>query len=232
MSRRIAAGGRLRDRFGRRNPAPVFGVVGALLLGGGLAVPAFETLLFVWGGTALFVAFLLRFVMTGSTVSSSVTTDIYTAMAANVRRLTPADDHEYVPGSGGVTLVAGDREFDAAGERLLRTHDGFTAAETVSDQLSVLVDVLVNDLELAARATATVDGERATVTVTGSRVGTAELFDHPVASVIGVGLARGLETPVAVEATREDGALVVVADPLEGHGESPSRDEENVTASE
>jgi len=203
-----------------------------VLLGGGLAVPAFETLLFVWGGTALFVAFLLRFVMTGSTVSSSVTTDIYTAMAANARRLSPAADHEYVPGSDGITLVAGDREFDATGERLLRTHDGLTAPETVSDQLSVLIDVLVNDLELAARATATIDGERATVTVTGSRVGTAELFDHPVASVIGVGLARGLETPVAVEATREDEALVVVAKLSEGQAESSRQGGEGVKASE
>jgi hypothetical protein len=191
----------------------VFGILGVSLLGGGLVAPAFETLLVVWGGTALFVAFLLQFIMTGTTVSSSVATDIYATMAGNTRRLSPADDHQYVPGPDGVMLVAGDREFDAVGERLLQAHDDLTAAATVSDQLSVLVDALVNDLELATRASATTDEERATVTVTGSRIGSAELFDHPVASVIGVGLARGLDLPVVVDTRRENGTLVVSAKP-------------------
>ncbi|WP_241430018.1 hypothetical protein [Halorubrum lipolyticum] len=172
-------------------------------------ISQFETLLFVWGGTALFVAFLLYFVMTGTTVSSSVATDIYTTMAQNVQQAGTTTDHEYVPDSGGVTLVAGGREFDPMGEQLLRTHDDLATAETVGTQLSVLVDVLVNDLELATRATATTDDERATVTVIGSRIGTTELFDHPVASVIGVGLAHGLGVPVTVETSREDGNLVV-----------------------
>lgn len=212
MSRRIVAGGRPRDWFGPRQPARVFGVLGLALVGGGLVVSRFETLLFVWGGTALFVAFLLYFVMTGTTVSSVVASDIYTAMAGNVRRPESASDHRYVPGSDGVTLVAGDREFDPVGEQLLRTHDDLPTTESVEARLSVLVDVLVNDLELAARATATTDDERATVTVTGSRIGTTELFDHPAASVIGVGLARGLESPVTVETAREDENLVVAVD--------------------
>lgn len=211
MPRRIVAGGRPHDWFGPRYPARVFGVLGLALVGGGLVITQFDTLLFVWGGTALFVAFLLSFVMTGTTVSSAVATDIYTTMARNVQQPRPATDHEYVPDSGGVTLVAGDREFDPTGEQLLRAHDGLTTAETIGTQLSVLVDVLVNDLELAARATATTDDESATVTVTGSRIGTTELFDHPVASVIGVGLAHGLGVPVTVETSREDGNLVVVA---------------------
>lgn len=211
MSRRIVAGGRLRDRFGPRNPAAVFGALGVALVGASFVAPAFETLLFVWGGTALFVTLMLRFVMTGTTVSSSVATDVYTAMARNARRLGPADDHEYVPDSDGVTLVVGDREFDAVGERLLRRHGELTSGESVSTQLSVLTDALVNDLELATRAAATTDGESATVRVSGSRVGTAELFDHPVASVVGAGLARGLATPVGVETTLDDGELIVVA---------------------
>ncbi|EMA58872.1 hypothetical protein C469_12263 [Halorubrum lipolyticum DSM 21995] len=209
MSRRIVAGGRPHDWFGSRQPARLFGVLGLALVGGGLVISQFETLLFVWGGTALFVAFLLYFVMTGTTVSSSVATDIYTTMAQNVQQAGTTTDHEYVPDSGGVTLVAGGREFDPMGEQLLRTHDDLATAETVGTQLSVLVDVLVNDLELATRATATTDDERATVTVIGSRIGTTELFDHPVASVIGVGLAHGLGVPVTVETSREDGNLVV-----------------------
>ena len=211
MSRRIVAGGRPHDRFGPRHPARAFGVLGLALVGGGLVVPRFETLLFVWGGTALFVAFLLYYVLTGTTVSSAVATDIYATMAGNVRQSDPATDHRYVPDSGGVTLVAGDREFEPVGEQLLRTHDDLTTSDTVGTQLSVLVDALVNDLELASRAAATTDDDSATVTVTGSRIGTTELFDHPAASVIGVGLAHGLGGPVTVEASREDGNLVVVA---------------------
>lgn len=220
MARRLVAGGRLRDRFGSRNPTAAFAALGVALLGGGAVVPAFETLLFVWGGTALFVAFLLGFVMREPTVSSAVTTDIYATMAGNASRLNAADDREYVPGPDGVTLVAGGREFDAVGERLLRSHGDLAPADTVDDLLSVLIDVLVNDLELAARVSATTEGERATVTVTGSRIGTGELFDHPVASVIGVGLARGLEVPVTVETTLEDETLVVVAEPTTSGGTS------------
>ena len=212
MSNEITAGG-LRGRIGPRNPALVFGVLGVLLVAGGLVAPAFETLLVAWGGTALFVALLLRLVMTGPTLPSAVTTDVYTAMAGNVRRLSSDAARRYVPDADGVALVVGDREFDAVGERLLATSDDVAPTETVDDRLSVLVDVLVNDLELAARATATTDDGTVTVTATGCRVGTTELFDHPVASVIGVGLARQLDASVDVETSREDGGLVVTATP-------------------
>ncbi|PAU85617.1 hypothetical protein CK500_02650 [Halorubrum salipaludis] len=203
----------------------MFAALGVALVAGGAVAPAFETLLFVWGGTALFVALLLRFVATGDTVSAAVATDIYTAAAGNARRGSPAGDHRYVSGADGVELVVGDSAFDAVGERLLATSgvleadaavvDGGTAdgEAAIDERLAVLADVLVNDLELARRARASTDGGVATVTVTGSRVGTTELFDHPVASVVGVGLARGRDAPVAVEATVEDGELVVTATP-------------------
>lgn len=220
MASDIAAGGRLRDRFGSRNSALVFGLIGVGLVAGGMFVPAFETLLFVWGGTALFVALLLRFVMTGSTLSSRVTTDVYATLAGNARRNSPQGDHRYVTDDDGVALVVGDSGFDAVGERLLATCDaletdgGTGDSPSVDDRLTVLADVLVNDLELADRVRASVDGDVATVTVVGSRVGTTELFDHPVASVVGVGLARGRTDPIAVETSVDDGALVIRAKPL------------------
>jgi hypothetical protein len=199
----------------------VFGVLGVGLVGGGLAVPEFETLLFIWGGTALFVALLLQFVMGGSTLSAAVTSDIYTTMAGNARRASSvadrkqgtADGHRYVPDADGVTVVVDDREFDAVGQRLLATGDDLTLEGAVGDLLSVLFDVLINELELATRLTATTDEELVTVTVIGSRIESTELFDHPIASVIGVGLAQGLDTPVAVETAREDEQLVVTAEP-------------------
>lgn len=221
MSSEIAAGSRLRTRFGSRNPAPVFGVLGVGLVVGGLAVPEFETLLFIWGGTALFVALLLQFVMSGSTLSAAVTNDIYTTMAGNARRASSVadrkqatgEDHRYVPDADGVTLVVDDREFDAVGQRLLATGDDVTLEGAVDDLLSVLFDVLINELELATRLTATTDEGLVTVTVIGSRIESTELFDHPIASVIGVGLAQGLDTPVAVETARQDERLVITAEP-------------------
>ena len=216
----IAAGEGLRDRFGSRNPGLFFGLLGAGLVAGGMFVPAFDTLLFVWGGTALFVALLLRFVMTGPTVSSSVATDVYATLAGNARRESPPGEHRYVPNDDGVALVVGDRTFDAVGERLLAASGAFESggqtdeSPSMDDRLSVLTDLLVNDLELATRVRASIDGDAATVTVVGSRVGTAELFDHPVASVVGVGLARGETTPIGVEATVDDGALVIRAEPV------------------
>ncbi|WP_191906226.1 MULTISPECIES: hypothetical protein [unclassified Haloarcula] len=228
----LATGGRFRDRVGTRNPAPIFAVLGVGLLVAAYAVPAFEALLVAWGGTALFVALLLRFVMGGPTLSARVTTDIYETMARNARRQWGPDRVRYVPDDGGTLLARGD-ELDPVGKRLLATVEGETG-ETLSDHLSVLVDVLVNDLELAGRVQATTTDDGATVTVTDSRVGTGELFDHPVSSVLGVGLARRLGTPVGVESTVEDDDLVVTlqrADELlerpeaDQHGEDESADQ-------
>jgi hypothetical protein len=205
----VAAGGRVLDRAGLRTPAGVFAGLGVVLVGAGFVVPAAETLLFAWGGTALFLALLFRFVFTGATIPTAVTTDIYTAMAGNARRRAPSSRYQYVPGEEGVSLVVDDESFDPVGERLLATVDTPSGDESVEDRLAVLVDVLVNELELAARATATTTDDGATVTVTGSRVGTTELFDHPVASIVGVALASHLDKPVRLDTSVEDGALVV-----------------------
>lgn len=206
-----AAGGRLRNRFGDRNPAPVFGVVGVGLVAAGFAVPAVETLLFAWGGTALFAALLLQFVTAERTVSGRVATDLAATTSANARRFVGSGPARYVPDEEAVTLTADGRDtrLDPVGARLLAPLAAPDADATAADRLPVLVDYLVNDLELAARADARITEYGAEVTVTGSRVGTDELFDHPVASVFGVGLARTVGRPVQVESTAEEGRLVV-----------------------
>ncbi|WP_262178055.1 hypothetical protein [Haloarcula laminariae] len=219
----LAAGGRLRDRVGSRNPAPIFAVLGVGLLAAAFAVPAYETLLVAWGGTAVFVALLLRFVMGEPTLSTAVTTDVYETIAGNVRRRVGAGRSRYVPADEGVTLVVAGDEFDPVGRRLLATVEA-APGESLTDHLAVLVDVLVSDLELAGAARATAAEDGATVTVTDSRVGTGELFDHPVASVLGVGLARRLDVPVSVEATVEGDDLVVTCR-LEGAEELRDRPE-------
>lgn len=194
----MAAGSRLRERA--RAPAALFGAVGLALVAGSFAVPDYGELLFAWGGTALFVALLLRVVLTGTTVPAAVATDIQTATGGTARRLAGEAPRRYVPDGDEVTLVVGDRTFDPVGARLLA---GVETTGADGDRLAELVDVAVNDLELAASAKARVTESGATVTVTDSRVGTGELFDHPVVSLFGVGLADHLGTPVTVGATVE-----------------------------
>jgi hypothetical protein len=205
----VAAGGRLRDRVGPRVPAAVFAALGLALVGAAVAVPAVETLLLAWGGTALFLALVFRFVFTGPTVPAAVTTAIHATMAGNARRRVPDAPHRYVPGADGVSLAVDGETFDPIGTRLLAAAETPGGDGTLEERLAVLVDVVVNELEVASRASATAAPGEATVTVTGSRVGTAELFDHPVASIVGVALAGHLETGVRVDSSVEDGTLVV-----------------------
>lgn len=207
----MTAGDGLRDRLDARSGALVFGALGVVLVGAGLVVPDVATLLFVWGGTALFVALLLGFVMRERAVPATVTSDIYTTMAANTRRQVPNGPARYVPDADGVALRVGEREFDPIGERLLATRTAIDAA-TVDESLAQVADILVNEVELAGAVRASVDDSVATVTVTGSRVGTAELFDHPVSSMVGVCLASHLDRPVRVDTAVEDDRLVVTCD--------------------
>lgn len=207
----VTAGNGVRDRLDARTAALVFGGLGVVLVGAGLALPDVATLLFVWGGTALFVALLLGVVMREPTVPASVTSDIYSTMAANLRRQAPDGTARYVPDADGVTLRVGEREFDPVGERLLATRTAVEAG-TVEAALAQVADILVNEAELVGEARASVDGTVATVVLTGSRVGTAELFDHPTASMVGVCLAGHLDRPVRVDTAVEDDRLVVTCD--------------------
>jgi hypothetical protein len=220
----VAAGGRLRESVGTRTPTVVFAGLGIVLVAAGLALPEtgfalpeVETLLFAWGGTALFLALLFQFVFTGPTVSAGVATDIYAAMARNARQRTRAGRHLYVPdGAGGVSLSVGDETFQPVGERLLGTVDTPDRDGPIEERLAVLVDVLTNELELVARARATTTEDGVTLTVAGSRVGTTELFDHPVASTVGVTVAAHRDTPVRVETSIEDETVVVTCRWSEG----------------
>ncbi|MBX0322128.1 hypothetical protein EGH21_03680 [Halomicroarcula sp. F13] len=209
-STHASAGGRLRDRFGDRNPVPVFALVGVGLVAAGVAVAPFQTLLFAWGGTALFAALLLQFVTTERTVPARVASDLAVAMGANARRLAGDGPPEYVPDGESVTLTADGRDthVDPVGVRLLATLDA-PGTDDPADRLPALVDCLVADLELADSATGHTTADGAEVTVTGPAVGTDALFDHPVVSVVGVGLARAVGRPVRVEPTVEDDRLVV-----------------------
>lgn len=70
--------------------------------------------------------------------------------------------------------------------------------ETLAGQLA---DGLVEQFELAARATPDVDpgGGRATVGIGGSAYGGLGRIDHPIVSFLAIGFATGLGRPVRVE---------------------------------
>lgn len=69
-----------------------------------------------------------------------------------------------------------------------------------------LTDALTAQFELVDAAEAAVESadDELTVTVSGSAYGLVTQFDHPVASFIAVGVARGTEHPVCVTVTEAD----------------------------
>lgn len=77
------------------------------------------------------------------------------------------------------------------------------AATRPADLGVQLADALVEGFELAesARADADPDGRRVTVEVSGAVYGPVDRFDHPVASLFGVGMAAALDAPVSLDVT-------------------------------
>lgn len=80
-------------------------------------------------------------------------------------------------------------------------------SEDPGDLVDELRDGLVEQFELveSARAEADAAAGRAVVRVSGSAVGATDRFDHPVPSLLGVGLARAVGQPVTVVADPADG---------------------------
>jgi len=105
--------------------------------------------------------------------------------------------------------------FDPTGASLvteLEASDGELVGVPPERAADRLVDALGGRFRLVQRADATVDAEagEARITVDGNALAPIDGFDHPVASVLGVGLARALDRPVtvAVESDDEGGAVV------------------------
>jgi len=92
------------------------------------------------------------------------------------------------------------REFESAMVEEVEEHPAALAAQ--------LADALTEGFELVESASADPDpaGGRATVEVAGSVYGPIDRFDHPVASLLAVGLAAALDRPVSLDVTpAEDG---------------------------
>ncbi len=117
------------------------------------------------------------------------------------------DDAELSPGfvvtdtTRGLALVpTGDALFDEF-ERSL-TGSLANAPGALAEQLA---DGLVEQFELVDGADVDASRERVTVGISGSAYGEVGGFDHPVASFLAAGFARGFEVPTAVEVTEADG---------------------------
>jgi hypothetical protein len=180
--------------------------LGAGLVAAGVLMPAEETLLVAWGGTALFGALLLVLFGPTPTVRADVATDVYTALAANCREAAGTAEVVYRHTDDGIRVSGMVPTGTALVDRLGATE---SPSEPVDTRVHTLVDGLVEELELATRGTARVTDGEATVTVRDCRFGTQELFDHPVASVLGVGLARKTGSSVNVGASAHGDELVV-----------------------
>jgi hypothetical protein len=91
------------------------------------------------------------------------------------------------------------REFERALADDLRA-----SPSTLADQL---VDGLVEQFELVETTTSEIDADhdQVVIGVSGSVYGSADRFDHPIASFLGVGFAVGLDRPITVEAETVEG---------------------------
>ncbi|MDT3435579.1 hypothetical protein [Haloarcula sp. 1CSR25-25] len=106
---------------------------------------------------------------------------------------------------------------DPSGYRLFRAVERSVTgslAATPGARAEQLADAVVEQFELARTATPEMDPEnnQLTVAVSGSAYGPLDRFDHPIASVFGLGLAHGLDVPVSVtvtEATDDRAASVL-----------------------
>lgn len=106
-------------------------------------------------------------------------------------------------------------------------------AETPTELAGQLADALVESFELAEGATADVDPDdgRATFGVSGGVYGSADRFDHPLASFLAVGMAAKLDVPVSltvapVEDGRADHFVTCEWDPAGVELSPPAQDQD------
>lgn len=142
---------------------------------------------------------------------------IYVPTGGGVRLFVPRTGPDDLPADRDALdepfVVAGDEarglSLAPTGGPLLddldRARTGTEADVTPRAAARTLADALVEQFELLDVADVEDAGEgRITVGVAGSVYGPLDAFDHPVASVLGTGLARHLDAPVTVEAAGTD----------------------------
>ena len=88
-------------------------------------------------------------------------------------------------------------------ERFEETQSGSLDADPES-VATTLAGALVEQFEVLDATEVETEDERVTVAVSGSAYGPVDRFDHPVPSLLAVGLAQGLDRPISVTVDRAD----------------------------
>lgn len=147
-------------------------------------------------------------------------TPVYVPRRTDVRLYVPQEATDDVPGMEALdeTFVVGESAadrglaLDPTGQRLVESVDEIEAvpAPDVAAAATTLASALVETFEIADSADSDVDSEngRATFEITGAVYGDPERFDHPVSSVLAVGLAETLEQPIRAEISDTDPLVV------------------------
>lgn len=215
---------RLRDEVARihqqryRNTAIGLAAIGFAAVVAAILFPDARAILFTIGAIGLFSAVLVHCLTPESVITAHVGERVYTAMATNeasicdalgladIARYVNYDDEVrlFVPhleGTESPPDIDGPFVTDAEHQGLLLVPTGaplFEMLESVSTDLTAdaLADAVTEQFELARQVVPEVTDSRATFAVAGSYLGDLDRFDHPIASLLAVGLASALATPV------------------------------------
>ncbi|AWB28553.1 hypothetical protein [Halococcoides cellulosivorans] len=212
-----------RDRRNDRAVTLGFVAVGVIAAAAAAAVPANRSVLIALAGTAWLGALLTRLVVRTPGHPALVAESVHAAHASTIDRLAMeldlAGPAVYVPTGTDVRLYvartdgplpddvsdalvtdAGARGLSVApvGAALLARLDDPRSAESTDERIRRLTEAIVDRFELAGGIDVDRDGECVTVTVTDASIEDLGRRDHPIGSVLAVGLAEHLDRPVRV----------------------------------
>lgn len=210
-----------RDRGSDRSVTLGFVALGVIAVAAAAAIPANRSVLIALAGTAWLGALLTRLVVRTPGHPALVAESVHAAHESTIDRLaieldlsgpavyvpTGTDVRLYVPRTDGpppddlsdaLVTAAGARGLSVApvGAALLARLDEPRSAESTDERLRRLSEAVVDRFELAGGIEWTRDDERVAFTVTAPSIDDLGRRDHPVVSVLAVGLAEHLDRPV------------------------------------
>lgn len=186
--------------------------------------------LFALGATGLFAGVLVYYLTPDAVISADVGERVYTAMATNQAAIADslglADVSRYVPYNGEVRLfipqlpesdlpdeINGPFITDHGGDGLLLVPTGSPLFEVLERSTPTIVegpparvaehlaDAVTDQFELAHSVSTDHGEHHITFAVSGSTMGDVDRFDHPLSSLLAVGLAHALDQVVELEVT-------------------------------